>query len=342
MLDCYSTNATVAKIRSIHGNMFTRENYHDLIARRSVPEAAEYLARSKRFKEAFREVDPNTVHRGFLEELLYKENFNTYVRLCKFQGLDKMPFYDFMIRRREIESILSLINNMNSGLHNSYLNNLPGYVIKHSKINLLEMSKAEKYEDLLKLLRGTHYYKVLVKIPVLEDGNADYTECELRLRSEFFENLLEVVRKDFLSGEAKELEDIIAREITALNLINAYRMKAFFGYSGDEIKKRSIKVSGVGSKKLEKYYELESADTMLEWITKSQYGINDDTEYIETKINSAKYVSLSHVIARSVSAPVVLYAFMQLCNIEVSNIVHIIEGIRYNVDPSVIESQLIV
>ena len=41
-------------------------------------EAADYLAHSKRYKDAFKDVDPNTVHRGFLEELLHKESFNTY------------------------------------------------------------------------------------------------------------------------------------------------------------------------------------------------------------------------------------------------------------------------
>ena len=57
-----------------------------------------------------------------------------------------------------------MINNINSGLDNSYLNDLPGYVIKHSKVSLLEMSRAENYEQLLKILRNTPYYKILVKI----------------------------------------------------------------------------------------------------------------------------------------------------------------------------------
>ena len=98
-----------------------------------------------------------------MEALLQRENFNTYMRLCRFQELDKLPFYDFLIKSKEIECILSMINNINSGLDNSYLNDLPGYVIKHSKVSLLEMSRAENYEQLLKILRNTPYYKILVK-----------------------------------------------------------------------------------------------------------------------------------------------------------------------------------
>ena len=88
MLDSWSANGTVAKIKYIHGRMFTKENYHEMLMRRTVPEAADYLAHSARYKDAFRDVDPNTVHRGFVEALLQRENFNTYMRLCRFQELD--------------------------------------------------------------------------------------------------------------------------------------------------------------------------------------------------------------------------------------------------------------
>ena len=44
MLDSWSANGTVAKIKYIHGRMFTKENYHEMLMRRTVPEAADYLS----------------------------------------------------------------------------------------------------------------------------------------------------------------------------------------------------------------------------------------------------------------------------------------------------------
>ena len=85
MLDSWSANGTVAKIKYIHGRMFTKENYHEMLMRRTVPEAADYLAHSARYKDAFRDVDPNTVHRGFVEALLQRENFNTYMETIGIQ-----------------------------------------------------------------------------------------------------------------------------------------------------------------------------------------------------------------------------------------------------------------
>lgn len=345
MLDSYSTNATATKIRAVHSNMFNKDNYHEMLSRKSVPEIAEYLAGSKRFREAFRGVDPNTVHRGFLEELLYRENFNTYVRLCRFQGLDKKPFYDYLIKLRETECILSMINSINSQVSGGsyYLKSLPGYVIKHSNINLLELSRAENYEELLKFLRGTPYYKVLVKIPSLDDGRADYTKCEVRLRTFYYEQLIDEVQKDFSHKESEELRSMIIKEINMKNVINAYRMKAFFNYTVDHILTDSIRVTGMSMKRFETYCSCESAEQMLEKLEKTLcVQADSDTALVETAINRKKYSMLCHVIARSVSAPVSLYAFMQLCDIEVKNIIHIIEGIRYGVDSSVIESKLLI
>lgn len=343
MLECYSTNATAAKIRAIHGHMFTADNYRELMLRRSIPEAAEYLARSNRFKDVFREVDPGTVHRGFLEELLYKQNFNTYMRLCGFQGLDKLPFYNFLIRKREVESILSIINSINSSLENPSPSDIPGYVINHSQINLLEISRSESFADLLKILKGTSYYRTLVKVPLMEDGSADYTECERRLRNEYFSEILTQIKESFAKSDAQELTDMILAEIDGRNIINAYRMKAFFGFSPEDIMRRSLKFTKLGKNRMEKFYSSESAEQMLEWIDRSVcHGNCEDTDNIEVKVNRVKARRLSSKIARSSSTAVVMYAFIQLCEIEVGNIIHIIEGIRYGAEPALIQSQLVI
>jgi len=342
MLEGCSTNAVVAKIHAIRGKMFKAENYRELMTRRSVSEAAEYLSRSARFRDVFGEADPNTVHRGFLEELLYRENFNTYIRLCRFQQLEGQPFYDFPVRRKEIQTILTVINDINSPMDSLSLNALPGYIIAHSRVKLMEVSTAKTYEELLKALKGTRYFKILSKIPPREDGSADYTECELRLRTNYYSDMLRRVREDLPGDSKRELEEMILRDIDGRNIINAYRMKAFFGFSAAEIKRRSLNFSCIGKKRMEKIYECESAEDMLEMIGGTVYGRGiTGSGSIETAVYSEKYRYLCSKLAGATSAPVALYAFVELCETDVSNIVHIIEGIRYGANPAVIESQLI-
>lgn len=342
MLDGLSSNATVAKIRALHGKMMTRENYREMLTKRSVPEIAEYLAATPRFKETLKDIDPMTVHRGFLETLLEKDSFDTYIRLCQFQQLDKVPFFDFLIEKTEINCILMLINSINSGVDRSYLNDLPGYVIKHTKLDLLELSSAGDFNTLMKLLRGTRYHKPLVRVPLSEDGKVDYTECEVRLRSQYYANLIQEAKDAFADRELDEVVRMVKADIRFRNLINAYRMKAFYGFTPEQIRAHQIKMAKIG-KKLDSYYALETPEQMLEWISRHeiQTEITDGT-LIEVKVQRDKFRKLEHRIYRSFSAPVVLYAFMELCAYEVSNIKHIIEGIRYGVDPTYIENNILI
>lgn len=342
MLEGFSTNATSAKIRAKYAQLFTIDNYRELAALRTIPEAAEYLARSARFKEAFKEVDPNTVHRGYLEELLLKENFETYIRLCKFQGLDKHPFFDFLIRRAEIDCILSTVNRINSSLTQAYLSDMPGYMVKYLDDRFTEISTAQSFEELIALLKGTRYQKLLKKIPLREDGKADYTLCELRLRTDYYEQMLGQVKEHYSGSTEAELKDLILKDIDSKNIINAYRMKAYFKYSPEEIERRTLKFYGIGKKAMERLYNAEDAAEMMDMINHTVYGKGSpDTDNIELEINSVKIRRLRSQLAASTNAPTAMFTFIQLCDIDVSNIIRIIEGIRYGVETAVIESQLV-
>ncbi len=342
MLESVSSNATVAKIRALHGRMLTGENYREMLARRSVPEIAEYLSATVRFKDVLKDIDPMTVHRGFLETLLEKENFETYIRLCKFQQLDKLPFFDFLISRSEISCLLMLINSINSGLDRSYLDYLPGYITKYSDLDLLELSRAESFTELVKLLRTTEYYKPLVRVRLADDGTVDYTECERQLRTSYYARILKQAEKSFSDEEKDEMIKMLKDEIDFLNMINAYRMKAFFDFTPQQIKQHQIKLPGVG-KKLDSYYELDTPEQMLDWLSRNiaHQEFSDGTK-IEVIMQRNKFKRLEHILYRSSHASVVLYAFTQLCDFELSNITHIIEGTRYGVDPVYIENELLV
>lgn len=342
MLDGLASNATVAKIRALHGKMLKKENYREMLTKRSVPEIAEYLAATPRYKETLKDIDPMTVHRGFIETLLEKDSFDTYIRLCQFQQLDKVPFFNFLIEKAEINCILMLINSINTGVDRSYLNDLPGYVIKHTKLDLLELSSAGDFNRLMKLLRGTRYHKPLVRVPLSEDGKVDYTECEVRLRTHYYTNLLQEAKDSFADSRLDEVMRMVKADIRFKNLINAYRMKAFYGFTAEQIKAHQIKIASTG-RKLDEYYNLDTPEQMLEWLSRHemQSEITDGAQ-IELKMQRDRFRKLEHSIYRSFSAPVVLYAFTELCDFETSNITHIIEGIRYGVDPTYIENNILI
>lgn len=343
MLESYSTHATVAKIRSIYGRMLTREDMRELLAKRSVAEVADHLCHTPRFAEAMRDVDPNTVHRGMLERLLFEHNFDTYMRLTSFQGLENKPFYDFLIKQNECVQLINLVNAVNNGLQDSFVNALPGYVIKTSKLKFLQLAKSENIGELTAALKGTKYYKLFLKIKRQDDGRADFTDAEVRLRTAYYKALLQDVKDSFSGSERDELNELIKGEIDFRNIINAYRLKAYFGYSPDEIRATLLPFSKQGRHTMNKLYDAEDAAEMLSLIRRMSSGryVTEDMDSIESGLRLKTLTVMKHVIAKTNFAPIALYAFMFICDNELRNIYRVIESVRYDMDSAVID-QLIV
>lgn len=344
MLDNYSTNATIAKIHAIHGKMLTKENYYEMINKHSVSELAEYLKRNYRFKETLCDIDPSSIHRGLLEELLKKNNFDIYVRLCNFQRLDSKPFYNFLVQKIEIEQIIEAVNRINNQYPDDSLANVPAYVKKHSKINLLELRSSKNMDELKKSLKGTIYFKIVSSFDTNDGTAIDYVQFEKTLITFYYERLIENIKSDFFKSETEQLKNIIFTEIDLINIRNAYRKKVFFNYDSERIKSTQIPFTKIGKNKMNAFYEKNSAEEMLDYLKKTKYGRNipNNTDYVEVFLQTTFSNYLKHLVAKSTSPPVVIYAFMKLCDIEVKNIIHIIEGIRYNVAPETIKKNLIV
>lgn len=346
MLERYATNATVAMTRAIHGYMLDESNYRELLTKDSVSEVAEYLKKTKRYRSTMSAVDTTNIHRGFLEELLHRSNFDLYERLCRFQQLDKVDFYRFEIVANEIEQILSCIMNINSKSNEDFLVSLPGYLISRAGFDMIALAKSKSMQDLLLVLKNTSYYRILSDIKPDENGTIDYFRCELRLRTYYYKSLIEAVDKHFDKKTRAKLRSLILDEIDLINIINSYRMKRFFKASPAEVKSTILPFFGrLGKNKMMKLLEYESAEDMLLAFLKTSYGrqitaaVNPD--YIEDSVNRVRYRLKKRALATAECAPVAVYAFMSVCEIEAENITNIIEGIRYGADRSEIYKLLI-
>lgn len=345
MLERFSTNATVAKTRAIHGAMLTDANYHDLLSKKSVSEVAEYLKKTKRYHDALASIDAMTVHRGFLEELLHRSNFDLYERICSFQQLDKVNFYRFEIIAQEIEQILSCIMNINSSGNDDFITALPGFLISHAGFDMIALAKAKSMEDILVVLKHTRYYDILKNIRPADKGVIDYFRCEIKLRTYYYEQLLNAVEKSFDKKTKGTLFRIILDEIDLINVINAYRMKYYFNADSSVIKSTMLPFFGrLGKKKIINIFECSTAEDMLNAFLKTSYGrqiSKVEPDFIEDSVNRIRYKLKKRALAAASSAPVAVYAFMGVCDMEVENITNIIEGIRYGLDRSFINKILI-
>ncbi len=346
MLEKFSTIATVTKIRAMNGNMLTESNYRELLNKQSVGEIASYLKKNTRYRSILSTVDTNTVHRGHLEMLIRKFNFDEFVRLCMFQQLDKISFYNYEVKKEEIEQILSCILHLNARKSEDYILTLPSYLIEHASFDMIALAKSKSYSDLLKVIKHTSYWKILKDIK--PDGNEqiDYLRCEVLLRTYYYQNMFKVIDEDFSGKVAEHLKKEINVQIDLINVINSYRLKSYFKADEAEIKVKMLPFYGsISRKQMYKFYEAKDKEQMLELFKKTMYASKlktFDESVAEQNVFKIRYMSARRALKTARSAPIALYSFRYLCEVEAMNVISIVEGIRYKASPSYIEKLLII
>lgn len=337
-------NATVAKIRAIYGRKVTDKDYDDLINLTTVSDAAEYLKKNTHYSEILSTVDINATHRGMLEDLLRKQEFETYLKITRFEGLARQEFYNYMFLRSEVEEVLNCIMYINAK-SDTQISKMQIYYNPYTPIDYLELAKVRTFPDLLVLLKKTPYYNVLFDVKPNANGLVDFSDCEVRMRTYYLNRVLESIK--FRKDDGEMLRFLITTDIDLVNVINSYRLTAFFGENEKTIEKDMLPFSGRLSKtKLMDIYSAPTAEEFLSRFSKTYYGRQMaekgiDLSDLELGIQKLRYTFNKTALRRSESAPLSVYSFMYLRHVEVMNLITIIEAIRYKLPAAQIRSLLI-
>ena len=338
-------NATVAKARAIYGNRLKAEQYRELVSKKSVAEVAEYLQKNTHYGSALANINTMTVHRGLLETILRRYSFERYEKLCKFQQLRKESFYNYLIVLSEIREILSAIMYLNAKSSEEYISALPAYLLSRASFDLIELAKTRSFADILRVIRNTPYYDVLAEVKADEAGKVDFTLCEVMLRSYYLKWLLEVADKDFKGRARSMLKQQIEMQVDLINVINSYRLKTYFGASSEEIHRNMLPAKGRMPKRVQdELWDTESGEEFLQLFSKTLYGRQLEgfgNDEFELRITKLRYSVAKRTLMFSENAAVSLYSLIFLFEVELSNIINIIEGIRYNKSAAYLEAMLV-
>jgi len=293
MLESFATQATVAKIRAMNGKMLTENNYRELLNKQTVGEVAEYLKKNTRYRSVLISVETSSIHRGHLEELIRRCNFETYVKLCRFQQLDRISFYNYEVIKQEIEQILSCILHLNAQNIDEYILTLPSFLLKHSSFDMLALAKSKSLDDMLKTLKHTSYWKVLKDVKPNENGQIDYLKCEVLLRTYFYRTMFDIIDKEFSGDIANKLKQSVKIQIDLINFINAYRLKAYFNGTADLIKSSMLPFYGrLRRNQMFNIYEAKDKDQMFDLFLKTSYARqreNMSPEVLEKNVFQIRY-----------------------------------------------------
>jgi len=340
--------ATVSKIRAIYGKRITAEDYAELVTKQSVADIADYLKKNTHYRTVLASADVNSIHRGYLESLLVRNNFRLYERITGFERIGRQEFYNFRIVSAEIDVILSCIRFINAGSEGQ-IANIPAYLNGFTSFDLIETAKLRSFPELIEFLRKTRYYELLKDIKPDDDGRVDCGKCEYILRDHYFSSLADA-SKHYRRSEADKLDSMILTDIDLINIINAYRLKKFFGSDEREIDDKLFSYGGrLSRKKREELCSAENEDEFIKSFMGTYYGkiitengLDTSGSDLETAANRLRYKYAKAALRDSQTASVSVYAFMFLMDIEVHNLTSIIEGVRYGIPSKQIESLIII
>lgn len=344
-----ASNAILAKARAMYGRRLTGHNYQDLLNCRDLPELISYLKTRTSYSDALQEINPIGTHRAQLEALLKQNLFEQYASLCRYEMNIGHDFYRYFIIRSEVQEITTRLQELHAKDEDAaYIYNMPDFIKKHSKLNLHAVVAARNLKTLVFALEGTPYEKVLR--PFADDPNFSLEtngilELEAALDGYVYQQMEEIARTK-LSGKGKEdMLYLLRRQSDLQAIADIYRLKSMLHADRTFIQGRvSVKVSNMTPKQLYHLMDAQDAKDVIHRLVVTPYAnefYGASFHYIEEGVQKIDYRWHLKNLRFSTNPSVVLFCYIFLAENELTNIIHIIEGVRYGLSPDEIEQMLV-
>jgi V/A-type H+-transporting ATPase subunit C len=350
MLFNYADNALMAKIRALYGGRLREEDYQRLLSSKTTAEVAAYLKSNTGYADTLSEVKEELIPRGQLETFVRRHSLNLYTRLIRFSYNDRL-FLTMYMMENEIRQLLLAIRFLNAGSMDRYIVALPVYLDKYLSIDLFALAKIQDYDQLLEIVANSPYHDLIARYrPPTSDRPVDIIGCEHALLEYYYTTVLAMVDKDYRGATRDDLRDIICAQVDYHNLQVAYRLRRYFDYSPDRVRKSMLDIktalnpalaydpilNAIGREEINKALRSDYI------VRKFRLDSSRSTSWLSEQLDRARKALCHKTFRFSTKPMVIVLTYMFLLEIEVQNIVYIIEGIRYQIPPEEIRNLLII
>lgn len=202
------------------------------------------------------------------------------------------------------------------------------------------IQNVEDIAGFLHFINKTNYKKVFENFSNKEDQIKETNIFEIENdMDKIYLNKLIAITKD----KNERLEKMIINKIDLMNLLWLYRMKKYYNFSEDKIKDIFIKQEKSNSKlEIKQFLSLENDTEILETFKKKAYIKKYETSLsFEQNINRYLYKEYYKIFKSQMFDISNICAYINLIEMENADIVHIIEGIRYNLNKEEIQKKLV-
>ncbi len=328
----------------IHGklkNRIDKDMYIRMTNLKSVSALARFLEESSSWGKVLKGNDTDNIHRGFLEQLLSRRIMADVRELTSFTDISTSAFMRLFSIREEIENLKVYLRLLLS--HRAVHFTPSPMVFGKGRIDFSALSEIETFEEFISHISGSIY-----EIPLrgfLEYGEKRYIfDMEMAL-DRYYRELIFTFAKKHLSKEEQEIiKEVYGSRADLEAIMLILRVKQSFDFPAEQIyfytRQRYAHLSDEAIKRM-----IDAKDTreVYELIKETRYASVFEEEGISYERQAEKYLYKLHkkLFRRATySIEAVLY-YVKVCELELRNIVTIIEGIRYSLEPETIQRYLI-
>ena len=339
-------SAVAAKLKAMHANFLTDEDFDRLLEKTSVKDICACLKATKGYGDVLSDIDESDVHRGAIEVKLYQDMVNEYERLYNFLDHSKREIMQFWFMRHELEFLKGEIRYIYTHEERKKdeisREKFDAFFSSHTKINRDIMSKAVSLADCIEACKNTPYQKALQRA---ENLNADFFSMGMLLETMYYDSVWKTINLKFDKSQRELIKRHMGTKIDLLNLMWIYRGKKYFNFPSEIIFTYLLPVRyRLNEDVFKRMVTAESADAMVSIAEGTPYselfsGL-DKGVFIEENYSRITYKLAKDIFVNHTDSMAAVYAYLTLKEIEMKKIIMIIEGIRYNQNPESIREHI--
>lgn len=342
MLKEIKYGALSGKSRAMFGKLLNKHDYKALMQKKNISEVVAYLKHNTRYSAILDEIDESNIHRASLENTLKKDIISDYAKFFKFASVQLKEFINVYYKKVEIESLKLILRAFEAGnVDYTTLEESLIFLKRDDKLNISKLALSRDLEEFHSRLYGTNYYELL-KPFIFDNEESRLFYMEMTLDLYYLRSIKRTYESLLSKEDSAIIKEMLGIEADIINIFWIYRSKSFYGISNEVIKSYKVRINGKLSKKtIESLMNASDSEEYLDILKKTPYGfLFNDQNQLFFEHNYMEYIYKLHKMyfRRQPFSVACIISYLRLKELELSNIISIIEGIRYGLSEERIQS----
>lgn len=321
-------NALLAKTRAMYARRLTAEQFRDMLACRSSGEVAAYLKEKTPYGRYMGTTDPNTIHRGRLENRLREIQSRHLAGLSRYAYAVHAPFYACFLPEWETERLEQALA-YSTGRLSMELPAAPEFFVTHSAVNWTAVEQATGPVAVVQALAGSAYENICRPL-VRPDSPVDMAALDRALRRHKTRQLLALAQTAYDGAERKAILEQLRTEIDLDNLVVMYRtgvLRRLAAGAGVFLLEGGL-LTDPQLKRLLAATDRRGFNEALGHTRYRELTVQPE-DYVELAVDRWRYAYCQKQLRFTTIPSVAMLCYAALRQLELKNILHLIEGVRY-------------